>query len=91
MEITDKAREILNEQIKENNAPGIRVYFAGPGCSTLRFDMSFEGPKENEVVKEINGIQVALDPLFNSYTEKLVIDYSPTLDEVFIKGSSNCG
>ena len=52
--------------------------------------MSLEEAKEDEVVREVNGIRVALDPSFNNYTKKLVIDYSPNFDELFIKGSGNC-
>jgi hypothetical protein len=31
MNITDQAREVLNQLLQENNANNIRVYFAGFG------------------------------------------------------------
>jgi hypothetical protein len=31
MNITDQAREVLNQLLQENNAKNIRVYFAGFG------------------------------------------------------------
>jgi Fe-S cluster assembly iron-binding protein IscA len=90
MDITDKASDVIKALLKKNNTSGIRVYFVGPSWGGLKFDMSLEEAKENEVVREVNGIQVALDPSFNNYTKKLVIDYSPNFDELFIKGSGNC-
>jgi hypothetical protein len=31
MNITDQAREVLNQLLQENNAKNIRIYFAGFG------------------------------------------------------------
>lgn len=31
VEITDKAREVIEALLKEHHAEGIRVYFMGPG------------------------------------------------------------
>ena len=61
MNITQPAKDMLLESMKENAAQGIRFYFAGQGCCGPQFGLSMDAPEQGDVIKQINGIQVALD------------------------------
>ena len=74
MIITDTAKEMLTNAIKENNAKGIRFYFQGQGCCGPQLGLSLDAPEEHDVVKEVNGIQVAIDQRVLSMTEEVTID-----------------
>lgn len=75
MNITQPAKDMLLESIKENAAQGIRFYFAGQGCCGPQFGLSMDAPEQGDVIKEINGIQVALDERVSTMVEEVSLDF----------------
>lgn len=75
MKITDEARELLKQVLKENNTSGIRVYFAGFGWGEPEIGLALDEPEEDDEVKIINEIQVAIDLHIEPYLEGLVLEY----------------
>lgn len=75
MDITQTAKEVLTESMKENNAQGIRFYFAGQGCCGPQFGLSMDAPEEEDFIKEVNGIQVALDNRVSTMVEDISLDF----------------
>ena len=74
MIITDTAKEMLTNAMEENNAEGIRFYFVGQGCCGPQLGLSLDVPEEQDLIKEVNGIQVAIDQRVLSMTEDVTID-----------------
>lgn len=60
MKITDGAKELLEEVLKENRAEGIRLYYT-EGCCGPQFALSLDAPEEGDSVQNVNGIKVAMD------------------------------
>ncbi len=74
MIITDMAREMLITTIEENNAKGIRFYFVGQGCCGPQLGLTLDAPEEHDVIKEVNGIHVAIDQRVLNMDEEVTID-----------------
>lgn len=74
MKITDNAKNKLMNIISENSSKGIRVYLAGMGWGGPRLGMVLDEPKNNDIVKEIDKIQVFFDKVAFSYAENLTLD-----------------
>lgn len=74
MIITDTAKEMLTNAMEENNSKGIRFYFVGQGCCGPQLGLSLDAPEEQDVVKEVNGVQVAIDQRVLSMTEEVTLD-----------------
>jgi len=74
MIITDSAKEMLKNVMTENNVEGIRFYFVGQGCCGPQLGVSLDVPEEHDVIKEVNGVQVAIDQRVLSMTEDVTLD-----------------
>lgn len=74
MLITDTAKEMLINAMEENDAKGIRFYFVGQGCCGPQLGLSLDAPEENDVIKEVNGVQVAVDQRVLNMAEEVTID-----------------
>lgn len=75
MNITQPAKEMLLESMKENTAEGIRFYFAGQGCCGPQFGLSMDAPEQGDVIKEVNGIRVALDERVSKMVDEVLLDF----------------
>ena len=75
MDITQTAKDVLTESLKDNKAQGIRFYFAGQGCCGPQFGLSMDAPEAEDTIKEVNGIQVALDNRVSSMVEDVSLDF----------------
>lgn len=75
MNITQPAKEMLLESMKENTAEGIRFYFAGQGCCGPQFGLSMDAPEQGDVIKEVNGIRVALDERVSTMVGEVSLDF----------------
>jgi len=74
MIITDTAKEMLTTAMAEKNAAGIRFYFVGQGCCGPQLGLSLDVPEEQDVIKEVNGVQVAIDQRVLTMAEEVTID-----------------
>jgi Fe-S cluster assembly iron-binding protein IscA len=75
MNITNKAKQMLENVFKDNGAEGIRFYFKGAGCCGSQIGLSLDASEESDVIKTINGIRVAIDERVVSMTEGLTLDH----------------
>lgn len=73
MEITNEAKEIIQNILKENDFEVLSMYTDGAGCSkSLSFDLL---EKKNDVTyEEINGIFIIMDEETRDWTKELIID-----------------
>ena len=92
MNITDKAKEFIENAMKENGVSTLRFIFEGAGCCGPSYGISLEAPQENDEKQIVNGIEVAMDPKVADLVNNLTLDYVD--DEqgagLVISGGSNC-
>ncbi|MDN5386681.1 adhesin [Bacillus paralicheniformis] len=74
MVITESAKQMLTRIMKEQNADGIRFYFAGQGCCGPQLGIALDAPEADDEIKVINGIQVAFDKRILNMTTDVTLD-----------------
>ena len=91
MKITDGAKQLLENFLKEKGAEGIRLTTTA-GCCGPQFAITLDAPKESDKIETINGIKVAFDSQVTG-TEELTLDKEENQNGaglVLIGGSSCC-
>lgn len=86
MKITDGARELLESFLIEKGAVGIRLSSVS-GCCGPQYTISLDLPQETDIVKTINGIQVAIDAKITK-TDDLTLEKED--NGLVLLGASNC-
>lgn len=91
MNITDGARDFLQEMLKEHDAENIRFYFAGFGWGQPQVGLALDEPEENDEVATINTIKVAIDPRIESAAQNLTLDFNQESNGLELTGNeSDC-
>lgn len=80
MNISDGAKQKLEEIFKEQGVNGIRFYSNGAGCCGPQLGLSLNEPEDADIVQEINGVKVALDQDIKDSVENLTLDNDETPD-----------
>lgn len=76
-----KVSEFLKSENKEVAKAGLRLYVAGGGCSGLTYGMALEdGPSEEDIVTEYEGLKVFVDPFSAKYLKGSTIDYVESIE-----------
>ncbi|MGG3914286.1 adhesin [Rossellomorea vietnamensis] len=90
MKITDQAKTVLTEVLKEQGAEGLRLSSTA-GCCGPQIAVSMDDPEPTDTVGNINGIRVAIDPSMEG-TDALTIDIETTPEGVglVLIGANNC-
>ncbi|TQR21759.1 adhesin [Psychrobacillus vulpis] len=91
MNITDGAKKLLENVLREKGSEGIRL-FTNAGCCGPQFALSLDAPLESDTIQTINGIKLAIDSQVNT-TEGLTLDIEENevgTGLVLIGGSSGC-
>nr|WP_295970646.1 hypothetical protein [uncultured Bacillus sp.] len=52
--------------------------------------MSLDEAEEDDIVKEINQIQVAMDTMLEDYVQNISIDYQRPIKRFVLNGGSSC-
>ncbi|MFD3445919.1 HesB/IscA family protein [Microbacteriaceae bacterium 4G12] len=92
MNITDKAKEFIENAMKENGVSTLRFTFEGAGCCGPNYGINLENAQENDVKETVNGIEVAMDPKVAEIVNNLTLDYVEDQQGagLVISGGSNC-
>lgn len=92
MNITNEAKEMLEAVLKERGREGIRIFSVSSGCCGPQFGVSLDAPEAEDVVKSVNGIQVAIDPTISNDVEQFTLDKeaSPEGDRLVMLGMNSC-
>jgi len=71
------AKKIIEEMKKENLIGyGLRVAIVGGGINGFEYTLSFnDHPAESDIVFELNGIKVFIDPTSYLYLQEVTIDF----------------
>jgi iron-sulfur cluster assembly accessory protein len=76
--LTPKAIERVKRMlVKEGNGPdfGLRVGVTGGGCSGFQYALSLDGFKEDDIVKDFDGLKVYVDAISLPYIAGTTLDY----------------
>ncbi|MNJ62574.1 Iron-sulfur cluster insertion protein ErpA [compost metagenome] len=93
MIITDGARVYIEEMMKEAGTTTLRCFNAGAGCCGPSYQLALENAQENDIVKLINHIEVALDPSITDLVRDITLDIEQDEEGsalIISGGSSNC-
>lgn len=71
MEITDRAKAALTGQ----DVFAIRLYFDGISCRKTRIGLHFGSLEDDDEVLEMDGIQIAIDPMIEAEAEIVILDF----------------
>ncbi|REJ18603.1 MAG: adhesin [Caldibacillus debilis] len=72
MQITDGAKELIENFLSKNGKEGLRLS-AVQGCCGPQYVLTTDEPQESDKVEVINGIRVAIDPKIPA-TDELTLD-----------------
>ncbi len=95
MQITDAAKELIQDYLNKKNADGLRLYreASGCGCGGMQYQLTAEVPHETDKVEIINGIKVAIASDIGS-TDEFILDrdeYEGAQGLVLLGANSGCG
>src|SRR5512136_1746535 len=84
---------------KDRPASGVRLFVHGGGCCGLQYGLAFvDGPGEEDLVFESEGVRVVVDPVSMPYVQGVHIDYVETaagaafrIDNPNTTGCAGCG
>lgn len=62
MKITETAKTYIEMVMKENNVDTLRLFVEGEGCCGPSWSLALEPAQDTDVVENINGINVAMEP-----------------------------
>jgi len=75
-----KVRTMVAGQPVASNAPMLRVYIEGGGCSGFQYGFDFEeNADEDDTVIERDGVKLLVDPLSMQYLAGGTVDYKEDL------------
>lgn len=73
MKISDQAKEYIEQAMQENNISTLR-FFGIPGCCGVNLGISLQEAEENDVVEQVNGIQVAIQPDVKDQVDAITLE-----------------
>lgn len=81
--LTESAQKAVGRFIQSAQEPvtGLRVQVTGGGCSGMQYAMALEpASREDDLVLEIGGIQVFVDPASAPLLENVTVDFLDSMD-----------
>ena len=77
VELSESAKQELKKLIvnEKDNPDGVRLSLLAGGCSGLSYHLQFDKAKDNDFIKEYDGIKVIIDPKGALYLSGVVLDY----------------
>lgn len=86
VQLTEAAAREIKKAISEQNLPAtvaLRIGVSGGGCSGFEYKLGFEENvnSENDTVRDIHGIRVAVDKKSELYLDGTELDYHESLEK----------
>ena len=76
---TKEITRLLSEQSSDENK-ALRLGVKGGGCAGFTYIFEFDTPKENDVVYNIDGVKILVDPMHELYLSGTEIDFQQGLN-----------
>jgi iron-sulfur cluster assembly accessory protein len=98
--ITDKAKDKVRQYLEDDDNKGkaLRVYVEGGGCAGFQYGLAFDDKRDTDEIVAIDGIEIVVDPMSQTYLEGSSIDFIDGLYGAGFKvnnpnatGSCGCG
>jgi iron-sulfur cluster assembly protein len=80
--LTEKAIEMVRETMRRERIEGhaLRVGVTGGGCSGFKYTLGFEeAAKPDDMVLDVDGVRILIDPTSERYLQGVVLDYVSSL------------
>jgi len=71
-------RHLLTEQ-PENTGKHLRIYVEEGGCSGMQYGMVFDEKRTDDLLAEMHGVTVLVDPFSAGHVRGSVLDFSDAL------------
>jgi iron-sulfur cluster assembly accessory protein len=100
VQLTEAAAHAILSRAERENAVGqpLRVRIKGGGCSGVTYEMTYDEPKDNDVVIAQHGARLVIDPRSVVFLKGSTLDYQVALmSQRFVwtnpnaKSSCGCG
>jgi len=99
IEITESAAGKLKEYINEGlpeEGNSLRIKVVGGGCSGLRYELTFDINKDEDIIEEAHGVKVIIDEKSALYMLGTQLDFVDSLMESGFKinnpnATNSCG
>ncbi|RNA68616.1 iron-sulfur cluster biosynthesis family protein [Alteribacter keqinensis] len=75
MEITNEAKQFLQEMMTRKEVNTVRFFFAGMGCGSPQMGVRLEEAQPEDETMEINGVNVAIDPTIKGQSANVTLDF----------------
>jgi iron-sulfur cluster assembly protein len=67
-------------EAKENAGKHLRVYVEAGGCSGKQYGMVFDEKRPDDLIVEMHGVSVLVDPVSAGHVRGSVVDFSDSLN-----------
>src|SRR6476620_3924989 len=64
----------------ENAGKHLRVYVEQGGCSGMQYSMTFDEKRADDLITEMHGVSVLVDPFSAKFIRGSVVDFSDSLN-----------
>ena len=76
VQITDKAKEKIQEVLSLNQGKYVRLFFQGMGWSGPKIGMALDEPQENEKPVQVNDVGLLITDTVEPWVDEMTIDYA---------------
>ena len=73
--ITDRAKEKIQELLDQNKGKYLRMYVQGIGWGGPRLGLVLDEPEENEKPVQANGVDILVEERVNPFVKGATVDY----------------
>lgn len=73
MNMTDQAKDYIKQAMHANNVSTIRFYGIA-GCCGMNLGVALQAAEENDILEEVNGLTVAIQPNMKEQLNVVTID-----------------
>lgn len=79
--LTENAAEEIKNALAqpENSGKTLRVFVEQGGCSGMQYSMTFDEKRPEDLMAEMHGVSVVVDPFSAKYLRGTVVDFSDAL------------
>lgn len=73
MNITNQAKEYIQQAMQENNVSTLR-FFGIQGCCGVNLGVSLQEAEESDLLEEVNGLSIAIQPEMKEQLNNVTLD-----------------
>lgn len=90
MIISDAARDALLAIMNDEGVETISLVAVGESCCGPQFGLTLDTPADDDVIEEINGVKLAMNPSYKEQASDLVLEAEVTAEGTKLYWASTC-